>query len=117
MPQPVEQYHQVPFDDTISAERWAAQLAEAIARPTSYPYMEVHERAVIWRVLPHGAPTRPGHVFVSDGALRIARELGLAPARTTPVGLPDLPGGLSLLLGDVVDREAYGRSRRGRGPA
>lgn len=70
MPELVRQYHCLWFDDTVSAARWADRLASALTSPAAYGYLALDARAVIWRVLPHGAPRRPGRVYLSKGRSR-----------------------------------------------
>ena len=115
MLEPIQQYHRLEFDNAIIAGRWADRLADVITSPNNFRYMGAELRAVVWRSLPHGVAERPGYVFLSEGALRIAREVNAALPLAGTASLTELPSGLSLLLGDEVDVEAYGRSRRGRG--
>jgi hypothetical protein len=117
VPEPIEQFHRLQFDDSITAAQWADRLAVAVTAPANFRYLGVELRPVVWRTLPHGAPERPGYVFLSEGAIRIARELNMTMGATTAVTLADMPSGLSLLIGDREDIEAYGRTRRGRGRA
>ena len=115
MLEPVQQYHRLEFDNAIIAVLWADKLSDVIVSPNGFRYMGAELRAVVWRSLPHGVAERPGYVFLSEGALRIARELNASLPLAGTTLATELPGGLSLLLGDQVDVEAYGRSRRGHG--
>jgi hypothetical protein len=112
MPQRVRQYHCLWFDDTISAALWADGLAAALASPAAYGFLARDARAVIWRVLPHGTPRRPGRVYLSEGALHIARELKMRLGLRTRARLDELPNGLSLLIGHRADAEAYADRHR-----
>lgn len=86
-----------PIQFRSSEERLAAvaSLQASVKSPSGLQRMTSARRPVIW--------TSGETLFLSEGALDIARNVGLDTMQSTPISVADLPPERSLLIGDAID--------------
>ena len=101
MPQPIEQYHVLQFDDRLSALAFANQIAAFTVSPQGVRYLADPQRAVIWA--PHLMAANASILYVSDGALHAGKALKLPYNETRTLARSELPEGRTLVLGDQSD--------------
>jgi hypothetical protein len=103
----VDRFYRVAFTDERSFRQWTERVVEfsALVRDIVVDHGEL--RPVIFVPLrpPEGAPL---HAYVSTGARGLAARISVgATVDRTPISGADLPPGLTLLFGDVVDAVEY----------
>jgi hypothetical protein len=101
VPQPIELYHVLQFDDRLTALAFANQLAAFTVTPTGMRYLADPQRAVIWAV--HAMAANASLLYVSGGTLLAAKTLNLPYHQTATVTRAELPEGRALVLGDQSD--------------
>lgn len=101
MPQPIERYHVLQFDDRLTALAFANQIAAFTVSPQGMRYLADPQRAVMWAT--HLMAANASLLYVSDGALHAAKELKLPYQVTGAVARTELPEGRALVLGDQSD--------------
>jgi hypothetical protein len=101
VPQPIERYHVLQFDDRLTALTFANQIAAFTVTPPGMRYLADPQRAVIWA--PHTMAANASLLYVSDGALHAAKALKLPYHVTGALARTELPEGRALVLGDQSD--------------
>lgn len=101
MPQPIERYHVLQFDDRLTALAFANQIAAFTVSPQGMRYLADPQRAVIWAT--HLMAANASILYVSEGVLQAAKALKLPYHATGIVARAELPDGRMLVLGDQSD--------------
>jgi len=104
MVEPVDTYFIVRFSGLSEQASFIGRLLEYVGSEEGLVYFEEPHRAVAWSPGPLGLG-RPDTlcVYLSEGAVRAAGDAGLACDAAERIAAEDLPGGLTLLLGDARD--------------
>ena len=102
----IDQYYRVRFTDDRALRDWAAELMQLALRPLGLWRAGAGNRVTVF------VPLRPAAgasvlAYVSEDARPLADGVTPGIEVDTTVGLTDLPEGLTLLLGDGADAEAY----------
>ena len=114
MPEETEVFYRVRFADRSALREWSLQVLDTLASeegPVVSAYA-AHPVVFVPTVTPESGIV---YGFVSGSALRLAYEdeRGVE-VETVKVRLPQLPDGLSILVGNEVDATAYRQRPRQR---
>jgi len=101
MPNPIEKYHVLQFDDRVMALAFANKVAAFTVTQQGMRYLVDPHRAVIWAA--HLMAANASLLYASEGVLQAAKALKLPYHATGIVSRSDLPEGRTLVLGDQSD--------------
>jgi hypothetical protein len=106
---PVERLYRVTFPDETAFREWTRKVTEFASTLRDIPADVTDSRPVVFVQLTPPRGVLP-YAYVSTGARGLASAL-VADAKldSSPVPVSELPDGLGLLYGDVVDTAAYER--------
>jgi hypothetical protein len=96
MPERTRKYHVVRFDNELHANEITLRLFETVERAAATGVRGA-DRLLVWTSSPWASDRE---LFLSDGALTVARQAGLALRVDREIDQGELPRHKALLIGD-----------------
>lgn len=107
----IDQYYRVKFTDDRALRAWAAEVMQLALRPLGLWGAGAGSRATVFVPLMPATGTSV-FAYISEDARALADGVAPGIELESTIGLNDLPAGLTLLLGDGADAEAYEQRAR-----